>query len=372
MNRTVRILQIVPNMQMGGLETFIMNVYRNIDREKVQFDFLVHYMEVKHFDSEINKMGGKIYRFPLRDNNNIFRYIKEIDSFYKEHNEYKVIHCHMSSIGYINFLIAKKNGIKVRIAHSHNNLTDSTIKGRLKRIMMLPYKYISTLNFACSKSAGEYLYGKKNFEVIPNAIETEKFQYNAIIRKKIRKQLGINDETFVIGHVGRFNVQKNHKFIIKIFEEVLKREQNSYLILAGEGELKEEIHAMVKNEKITDRVKFLGNRNDVNEIYQAFDIFLFPSLFEGLGITLIEAQIAGLKCFTSYGVVAEETKITDNIYFIDLKASAEFWAIQILKNKKYNRRSYLIEGRDNGFEIKELAKKMEERYIDLYMNEVEK
>ena len=364
MEKPVRILQIVPNMQMGGLENFIMNIYRNIDRNNIQFDFLVHYEERKFFDDEIEKMGGRIYRFSLRNDNNIFKYIWKLNKFYKMNN-YKIIHCHMSSIGFVNFIIAKKNGIKIRIAHSHNNSTDNTLKGKLKRIMMLPYKYVSTINFACSESAGKFLYGKKTFEVIPNAIDIKKFSYNIEKRKKYRDMLNFSDDTFVIGHIGRFNVQKNHKFIIEIFEKIVKKVSKAKLVLIGEGELKLEIENLVKNKRLFENVLFLENTNDVNNFYQAFDCFLFPSLFEGLGITLIEAQIAGLKCFTSSNVVAKETKITENIYYLNLDEDANYWAEKIINEKEYNRRDFSKEVYDAGFEIKQVANKLEEKYIML-------
>lgn len=364
MEKPVRILQIVPNMQMGGLENFIMNIYRNIDKENIQFDFLVHYKEPKIFDDEIEKMGGRIYRFSLRNDNNIFKYIWKLNKFYKMNN-YKIIHCHMSSIGFVNFIIAKKNGIKIRIAHSHNNSTDNTLKGKLKRIMILPYKYVSTVNFACSESAGNFLYGKKKFEVIPNAIDIKKFAYNVEQRRKYRDMLNFSDDTFVVGHIGRFNIQKNHNFIIEIFEEIVKKVSNAKLVLIGEGELKQEIENLVKSKGLVENVLFLGNRKDVNNFYQAFDCFLFPSLFEGLGITLIEAQIAGLKCYTSKNVVAKETAITENIYYLDLGGEANEWAEKIINEREYIRMDFSKKAYDAGFEIKQLANKLEKKYIML-------
>ena len=362
----IRILQIVPNMQSGGLETLIMNIYRNINREHIQFDFLVHYKEKKFFDDEIESLGGKIYRFSLRDDNNILKYIYQLNKFYKAHKEYKVIHCHMSSIGFINFFIAKFNGIKVRIAHSHNNSTDKTLKGKIKNLLIRPYKFISTLNFACSNSAGKFLFGNKKFEVVPNAIDIELFKYNIEKRNKVRNALKIGSDTFVVGHVGRFNVQKNHKFIIEIFREIKNNNDNSILILVGSGELENNIKELVKNYKLEDSVIFMGNRADVYELYQCFDCFLFPSLFEGLGITLIEAQISGLKCYTSKDVVAKEAKITDNIEYIDLSLTANEWATKILANSSYERIEHSKAAIDNGFDIKMLGKKMENLYSYLY------
>ena len=362
----IRILQIVPNMQSGGLETLIMNIYRNINREHIQFDFLVHYKEKKFFDDEIESLGGKIYRFSLRDDNNILKYIYQLNKFYKAHKEYKVIHCHMSSIGFINFFIAKFNGIKFRIAHSHNNSTDKTLKGKIKNLLIRPYNFISTLNFACSNSAGKFLFGNKKFEVVPNAIDIELFKYNIEKRNKVRNALKIGSDTFVVGHVGRFNVQKNHKFIIEIFREIKNNNDNSILILVGSGELENNIKELVKKYKLEDSVIFMGNRADVYELYQCFDCFLFPSLFEGLGITLIEAQISGLKCYTSKDVVAKEAKITDNIEYIDLSLTANEWATKILANSSYERIEHSKAAIDNGFDIKMLGKKMENLYSYLY------
>lgn len=241
----IRVLQIVPNMQAGGLENFIMNIYRKIDRESIQFDFLVHYKERKHFDDEIEKLGGKIYRMTLRDDNNIFKYMADLNSFYKEHPEYKIIHCHMSSIGFINFFIAKKNGVKVRIAHSHNSNTEKNIKGFIKSVLIKPLKYISTHNFACSSEAGKFLFGKRQFEVIPNAIDMELYRFNSETRKQERERLNIENK-LVVGHIGRFELQKNHKYIIDVFKEVIKVDESIVLLLAGDGSLIEKIKLYVK------------------------------------------------------------------------------------------------------------------------------
>ena len=310
--KPIRVLQIVPNMQQGGLENFIMNIYRNIDRQKVQFDFLVHYHRRQFFDDEIEKLGGMIYRFSLRDDNNIIKYIIELNKFYKKHKEYKVIHCHMSSIGFINFLIAKKNGIKIRIAHSHNSSTDKTIKGRIKRIMMLPYKYVSTLNYACSNDAGKYLYGNKKFEVIPNAIDTKNFEYNESFRKEIRDKLKLGNK-LVIGNVGRFNLQKNHFFLIDIFYNIYNINKNAVLLLVGKGELENTIKEKVNKLGLEKCVYFLGIRSDINKIYQGMDIFLMPSLFEGLPLTGIEAQMSKLKCFFSDNITKEVLQTKNQI-----------------------------------------------------------
>lgn len=368
MQDPIRILQIVPNMQQGGLENFIMNIYRNIDKQKVQFDFLVHYQKRQFFDDEIVSMGGRIYRFSLRDNNNILKYIKELNKFYKIHKEYKVIHCHMSSIGFINFLVAKKNGIKVRIAHSHNSLTDKSIKGVIKRIMMLPYKYISTLNYACSKDAGKYLYGNKEYIIIPNAIDTYKFKFSECKRNEYRKKLNIDDKQFVIGHIGRFNIQKNHKFIINVFNEYLKINNKAILLLIGAGELLNEVKKLCKNLSIEKNVIFMNNIKNIYDYYNVMDLFILPSFFEGLPLVAIEAQANGLICLFSDNVT-EETKVSDKVEY--LKLDCNIWVKKISEYAKKNQENRINSYKKilhSKFEIKKLAKKMETDYIHFYMN----
>lgn len=313
----VRILHIVPNMQSGGLETFIMNLYRNIDRTKIQFDFLVHYKERKFYDDEIEKLGGKIYRFSLRNDNNIFKYVKELDKFFKEHKEYKILHCHMASIGFLAFFIARRNGVKVRISHSHNSATDKTIKGRIKRILMLPYKYVTTLNFACSTLAGKYLYGKKEFEVIPNAIEVDRFKFNEKSRWEIRDNLSITEDIFLIGHIGRFNIQKNHDFLINIFNEYHRKNKKSKLLLIGDGELKDKIIQKVNDLQLSDDVIFTGNVKNVNDYYNAMDVFVLPSLFEGLPVVGVEAQANGLPFIVS-DKVSNELNLSEKVNYLEL------------------------------------------------------
>lgn len=363
----IRILQIVPNMQAGGLESFIMNVYRNIDRNKIQFDFLVHYKEKKHYDEEIEIMGGKIYRFSLRNNNNLFKYIKELNKFYQEHKEYKIVHCHMSSIGFIHFLIAKKNGVKVRIAHSHNSSTDKTFKGIIKRILMIGYKYTSTKNYACSNDAGKYLYGKKSFKVIPNAIDTEIFRYNDDYRYEIRKNFSISQKSVVFGHIGRFNIQKNHEFLIKLFYEYYKVNKDSYLLLVGDGELKKIIENKVKELNLNNNVIFAGTVSDTWKYYSAFDLFLLPSFFEGLPLVAIEAQSNGLKSIFS-NKITNEASVTDLIEYVPLNINEWLKEVKSFKSEK-NREKYGDLLKKSKFSIKSLSKQLQEDYIKMYYEE---
>ncbi len=364
MNEPIRILQIVPNMQQGGLENFIMNIYRNIDRTKIQFDFLVHYQEKKFFDDEIERMGGRIYRFSLRDDNNILKYIKQLNQFYKEHKEYKIIHCHMSSIGTINFLVARNNNIMIRIAHSHNSATEKNLKGISKRLLMLPYKYVSNVNFACSESAGKYLFKNKKFEVIPNAINTKKFRFNEKKRKEYREKLGISRTQFVIGHVGRFNVQKNHKFIIEIFNEYLKKNENAMLLLIGDGELLEKTKVLCNKLRIEKNVIFLKNISNIYDYYNVMDLFILPSLFEGLPVVGVEAQTNGLNCLFS-DRITDEAKLIDTVEYLNLKQKKwvekfeqKFVTIEEDRLKNYNKIS------SSKFDIIKISKIIQEKYLN--------
>lgn len=354
----IRILHVVPNMQAGGLETLIMNLYRNIDRRKFQFDFLVHYKKECFYDKEIECLGGKIYRFSLREDNNIFKYKKELDNFFKQHKEYKIIHCHMASIGNMVFNVAKKNGVKIRIAHSHNSDTENTLKGLIKGMLIKTFKYTSTYNLACSKKAGEFLFRNKKFEILPNGIDLEKFKFNIQKRNEIREKLNLK-EKFVLGHIGRFCKQKNYDFLLDVFYEVQKVNENSELLLVGTGELEEKIKEKVKKLGISSKVLFLGNRDDVNELYSAMDLFIFPSKFEGLGIVLIEAQASGLLTICSEQI-PNEVMVSDRIKKIKLEK--ELWKKEILKNQ--NKKRYLLEdyNKINDFDIKKVSKRLEEIY----------
>lgn len=360
--KTIRILHVVPNMQQGGIENFLMNIYRNIDRKKVQFDFLVHYKKRFFFDDEIEKLGGKIYRFSIREDNNLIKYIRDLDKFFKEHKEYKIVHGHMGSLGGIYLHVAKKNGVPIRIAHSHGAAHLKTIKGYIKSILFKFFRMPANVYWACSTEAGKFIFGKRTkFELIPNAIDMEKFKYNIFIRNEVRNDLKLNNK-LVIGNVGRFNLQKNHSFLLDIFAELHKISPNAILLLIGNGELEKNIKDKINKLNLNNDVKLLGIRNDVNRIYQAMDLFLMPSLFEGLPLTGVEAQVSKLKCFFS-DAITKEVAITNNVKFIPLSLSAKEWAEIILKEAQYNRELVNIE--NDRFDITKLSKELQERYIKL-------
>lgn len=353
-----RILHIIPNMNMGGLETFIMNVYRNIDRDKIQFDFLEHYQEESAYDKEILALGGKIYHFTLRNDNNIVKYIIDLWKFFRKHQEYRVIHCHMESIGALLFFIAKIHGVKVRIGHAHTTSTNKNIKGFIKKIISKPFKYTTTLNLACSDEAGKYLFKHKKYIVIPNAIEIDKFKYDEKVRRILRKELKI-DKSFVIGHVGRMDKGKNQLFLIEVFNEYLKVNSDAKLVLVGDGEDRKKIVDKIKLLKLEEKVILTGVRQDINEIYSMFDIFVFPSLYEGLGIVLIEAQVNGLRCLVS-DTVPKTTKVSNGIKYLSLKDSS----VWVKEFSKYQSNGHQVKYNKllNDYNIDFLVKKLEKIY----------
>lgn len=366
--KPIRVLQVVTIMNRGGLETMLMNYYRKIDKSKIQFDFMVHRNERGQYDDEIEKLGGKIYRVLSIRPGNYHKYFSQLDEFFQEHNEYKIVHSHMNENSAFVLKAAKKAGVPCRIAHSH--LAD----------LKLDYKYVfriyARMNlkdnitdyFTCSNRAGEWLFGKdinSSGQVITlnNAVDSEKFQLNNDIRNKIRKELGIEYKK-VIGHVGRFNPQKNHEFLIDVFNEIHKINKNTVLLLIGDGNLYLKIKEKVKLLGIEDSVKFLGVREDINDLMQAMDLFLFPSLFEGLAVVLVEAQAAGIKCITSTGVT-EESNICGNVEFIDLNLGAKQWAEKILK-MNWNKSDTTEKVVESGYDVATNVKFLTKFYLDKY------
>lgn len=359
----IRILHVVPNMNNGGIENLIMNLYRNIDRSLVQFDFLVHYKKRCFFDDEIEKLGGKIYRFSVCEDYNLIKYKRHVSSFFREHPEYKVVHGHMASLAYFYLGAAKKNGVKIRIVHSHGTSHLKNLKGYIKYVLFKGAKKNANVYYACSTEAGKYLFGNKKFEFIPNAIDLEKYDYNEEIRKQTRNQLKIKKNTLVLINVARFNLQKNHIYLIEIFKELKKLNNDSILLLAGDGETRNDIESKIKEYNLEDSVYLLGVRSDVDKLYQASDIFILPSLFEGLPVTGVEAQASKIKCFFS-SEITREVIISENTHFISINEKPSVWAKEIVKNMNYDRKNQVIEAND--FNIKTLSKNMELKYISFY------
>ena len=364
----IRILQITGGMNMGGIENFIMNIYRNIAKDKVQFDFLIHQKEKQIFEDEILSLGGKVFRIPSLGRVGHFRYLKGLREFFQFHQEYKIVHSHYNTISGIILREAKKCGIKVKIAHSHTSypkyrLIESIYKNYSKSLI----NKNTDIKYACSQKAGEWLYGKNaNFEVINNGIDPKEYKFNEKIRKNIRNELKIKDNEILIGHVGRFSSEKNHEFIIEIFKELYSKNNKYRLVLVGTGDTENKIKEKVESLNLQEVIIFLGVRKDVKNLLQGFDIFLLPSIFEGLPVTLVEAQGAGLKCFISDTITKEidlECGLTE---FISLNKSSQEWAEIIDKNREYIRKDTIDSLKSHGYDMTENAKSLENRYIELY------
>lgn len=354
----MRVLQIVESMNMGGSQNFIMNVYRNICKDKIQFDFLTHREGI--FDDEIRKLGGKIFQLDYLTKIGPVNYKKQLENFFKNHPEYDTIHVHLNQVSGIVLEVAKKQNIPNRIVHSHSTKNmNSFIVKIYKKYLQSKINKNATMRLACSKEAGKWLYKNEKFTVIPNGIEMQKFRFDEISRNKIRKELNIPMETIVVGNVARFDLPKNHLFLIDIFEEYLKLVDDAILILVGDGSLKEKIKLKIRDKGIEDKVKFIGIKKDVEKYYSAFDFFVLPSLYEGLGIVLIEAQASGLKSYTSKQKVPEEAKISDYLKYIPLGENAKQWAQEIEKSNIYERKDINL---SDNYDISKITKRIEKIY----------
>lgn len=368
MSNPVRVLQVFAEMNRGGAETMIMNLYRNIDLSKIQFDFIVHTEEKCAFDDEINKLGGRIFRIPKYKGINHITYLKNWEHFFKIHPEYKIVHGHVRSTASIYLKAAQKYGLTT-IAHSHNTSSGSGISAIAKSVLQYPIRYVADYLFACSEAAGEWLFGKQackkgNFHILNNAIDARKFIFNSDIRDRKRKEFQLEGK-FVIGHVGRFHTQKNHEFLIDIFKEVHEKNDNAVLLLVGEGNLQDSIQEKVYNLGLNSNVIFTGVRSDISELFQAMDMFVFPSLYEGLGIVLIEAQASGLPCVVT-DTIPKEALVTDNVEQISLTKSPESWTGAIFQRfDKYERTNTFEEIKNRGYDIEESCMWLQEFYLGL-------
>lgn len=369
MEQKIRVLHILGTLKRGGAQAVLLNLYRKFDRTKIQFDFIVQTPVKYDLEDEIKNLGGKIHRVSKYNGINHLLYKKTWNDFFKKHPEYKIIHGHAGSTASIYLKIARKYGLTT-IAHSHTTSSGVGLKSIVKNILQYPIRYIADYKFACSRAAGEWLFGKNacerdNFMILNNAIDAKKYIYNEDVRNTKRKELSCDDK-FVIGHVGRFLPVKNHEFIIDVFYKIHKRNNNAILLLTGDGVLKSHILNKVKKLGLDDNVIFTGIRSDIPELLQVIDIFLFPSLYEGLPVTLIEAQASGLKCIAS-DTITEEVKITDNVEFISLDKSPVYWAEQVLTYENgYERKNTYAKIYDAGYDVSENAKWLQEFYLKEY------
>lgn len=368
MHAPVRILQIVNIMDRAGLETMLMNHYRAIDRGEVQFDFLTHRQQRGAYEDEIEALGGRVYRAPRLYPQHAISYRRFMRHFFVEHH-YPVVHSHIDAMSLFPLAAARSAGVAVRIAHSHNDSVDRDAKYPVKEWARKRLPDVATHYWACSESAGSFLFGEDNLSkvhIIKNAIELEKFRFDQAARRSVRSELGIADNQLVIGHVGRFSAVKNHSFLVGLLAELRSEGEDAALVLVGDGELRKEIETEVGRRGLSNYVHFLGLRSDVEVILQGFDAFVFPSIHEGIPLALIEAQASGVPVVTSESV-SEEALVLSNTARLSLDAPMYEWANLVMHLARSGRAKNPIDRlTDKGYEIHASARSLADIYLSLY------
>jgi len=332
MSEPIHVAQILNQMDSGGIEAVVMNYYRHINKDKVQFDFYFNQESSFPQRDELERYGAKVYFLPSYVN--VINYHKKLYWAFKD-KKYKIVHAHLNTMSVFPLFAAWRAGVPVRICHNHSTAHQGEGKRTVLKYILRPFnKIFATDYFACGELAGRWMYGDKCFDdgevtVMQNAIDTKRFQYDDAKRKQIRKEFDISEEAFVIGHVGRFAYQKNHRFMISVFEKLLQQQENAYMLLVGEGELQDEIQCQVEKLGLRERVIFTGARQDVNDMYSAMDVFFLPSFYEGVAVVAWEAQANGLPIVSSNNV-SEEIVCADNISRLNLEEGEDLWIEKLI------------------------------------------
>ncbi len=365
----LRVLHSVSNMDRAGIETMLMNYYRHMDREKVQFDFLCNKKKPGAYDEEVLSMGGRIYHSPGLNPVKLPQYFKYMKNLFAEHPEYTIVEAHNGAFGVYALHGAKISNIPVRIFHAHGASITKDWKMPLKLICMRFLPGNLTHRYTCGVEAARCYFGEKaveakQYDFIPNAIEVSRFVFDAKIREKMRQQYGLEGK-HVLGHVGRFMTQKNHTFLLDIFAELSKRDDKAFLVLLGDGELMDSIKQKASDLGIAEKVMFVGNVGNANEWYQAFDAFILPSIWEGLPVVGVDAQAADLPCIFSDGIT-KEIGMAEDAVFISTAAPIDTWTDAIEKAfEKINRSDKTEMIRNNNYDISLEAIKLQDRYLKL-------
>lgn len=380
MGEAVRVLHVLGNTNLGGAESRIMDLYRHTDRNRVQFDFLVHSGEEGFFEKEIRELGGRIFRVPRFRIYNYFSYRKALKEFFQKHHEFALVQGHMTSTAAIYLPIAKKAGVKKTAAHARSAGVDKGLKGTMTRFLRRNLADKADYLFTCSELAGISVYGEKAVRegktiFIPNAIDCAGFTFDPEKRKKMREELGLTD-ALIIGHVGRFHYAKNHEYLLRVFAELCRMsagaggstaetgaDQKYHLILLGEGPLMEDTRKLAEELGVVDRVHFLGNHKNIADYYQAMDYFVYPSRYEGMPGTIVEAQASGLPCLMS-DTICREVIVTELVETMSIEKEPKVWAeglqrrIDALVSKQENREKYAAKMAAAGFDVQAQAERM--------------
>lgn len=356
----IRVAQILNRMDSGGIEAVVLNYYRHIDRNEVQFDFYYAEESTLPQQHELEQLGAGLY--PIPPYSRPFAYHKALYTAFKQCG-YKIVHAHLSTMSVFTLFAAWQAGVPVRICHNHSTAHwGEGVKTLLKYILRPFNKIFATDWFACGEKAGRWMYGNRAFDdgkvtIMPNAIDVEKFAYDANARIRLRRELGIPLDAFVVGHVGRFTYAKNHMFLLSVFSELLKIKPDAFLLLVGEGTLEKQIQKRVRKMNLQNRVIFTGVRADVNKMYSVMDSFCMPSFYEGLGLTAWEAQANGLPCVLASSL-SQEVLQADQVYFTSLQIPAKLWAEKLVEKRNWM-------GKCTVPNIQNSAKKMQQYYIEL-------
>lgn len=362
-----KVLMIAGQMNVGGLENMVMNFIRYGDRTNIHFDFMVNYDGEQFYNDEIRSYGGNIYVMPRLKPKNIIKYPAALIKFFRAHKgEYDVVHGNLTSVGVFYLPISKWFGkVKKRVIHAHYTSTEKNHYEKLEKLMLFPLRFLSDYYFACSDMAGEFCFGKKilskkNYRMIHNGVDCDRFDFNPKVREETRKELGIKDE-FVLLNVGRLEEQKNHRYLLEIASEMKKRGKAVKVLIAGEGALRPELEEIINRENLGDSVVLLGLRNDIDRLMQAADAFILTSLFEGLPVAGIEAQAAGLPCILA-DTITRELDITNKTQFVSLKNGIENWLEAVSNAMNCERKSTADIIRSKGYDIKAEAEWLSEFY----------
>ncbi len=379
MSKPIRVLHVLGGTALGGAESRIMDLYRQMDREEIQFDFLVHSSAVKRagddasarapqfYDEEITGMGGRIYVLPKFKGYNYRTYRNAVKAFFADHHDYRVVQGHMTSTASIYLPIAKRAGVPVTVAHSRSAGVGKGVKAAATRLLRRGLYRKADYCFACSRAAAVDAFGRAwvdqgNVRIIHNAIDVSRYAYRPWVREDVRRTLGIEDR-LVLGHVGRFSYPKNHPYLIEVFAAVHAVRKDAVLVLVGDGEDREKIERQCERLGIKEHVLFMGNRSDPEAFYQAFDFFLLPSHYEGLPGVLVEAQAAGLRCLVS-DKVTREAAATQLVTYLSIEQPAGAWAECLLSQAGYERHNTSYDMIKSGFDVKEQA----QCYRNFYLN----
>lgn len=364
MTQKIKVLHYIPGFKFGGIESRMLDVVKKIDRDRFQLDFLILTDIDNPLIDEFKKFGVNIYSIPGFSPQTIFKHFKYIKKILDK-NKYDIIHSHSTTNSLILMKYAQYKKIKGRILHSRTSSFTGSSKIHLRKIFQKLTVKSANYFLAVSNIAGKWAFREKKFSIIPNSINLSDFEYNKESRKIIRERYGISKE-IIIGHVGRHAYAKNHAFLFEVFKDILSIEPNSKLMLVGVSEFEEELIKYAKELNIREKIIFCGYQQDVSKYYSAMDIFIFPSFYEGMPGTLIEAQTSGLKVYCS-DTITNEVNLTSNIYFLSLGNGSAYWANEIMSDVSSlnNRRDYIDDIRSHGYTIENTVKKFEELYINL-------